>query len=58
MRKGRNSFILSLAKDKKLVKLGSLAIVRQLVYRKENLDFKSAVFHFKMDVVSHPACGE
>ena len=38
-------------------KQGSLALVRQLVWEKENSEFKPAVACSKIDLVSHPACG-
>ena len=37
--------------------LGSLVLVRQLIYKKENSKFKPALLCLKTDLVSYPAHG-
>ena len=43
--------------SKLLGKLGSLALVRQPIEEKKTSEFKPAVLHLKIDLVSHPASG-
>ena len=55
--KGINQSVLSSALGKYLGRLISLTLVRQPVSEKENSEFETALLCFKIDFVSHPACG-
>ena len=52
--KGMNQIILPPA----IGRLGSTALVRQLVEEKENSEFKPVKLHLKIDLVSYPARAE
>ena len=52
---GMNPIILPPAMGKLKDRLGSSALVRQLVYEKENSEFKPAKLRLKIDLVSYPA---
>ena len=53
--KGMNPIILSPAMGKKQDRLSSSALVRQLVYEKENSELKPVKLRLKIDFVSYPA---
>ena len=53
-----NPIILPPAMGKLEDRLGSSALERQLVYEKENSEFKPAKLHLKIDFVSYPAWAE
>ena len=42
---------------KELGKLGSFALIRQPVWKKENPELKLVVLHLKIDLMSYPAGG-
>ena len=52
--KGMNPIILPPAMGKYLDRLGSSALVRQLVQEKENSEFKPVKLHLKIGLVSYP----
>ena len=56
--KGMNPLILPPAMDKQQDRLGSSALVRQLVQEKENSEFKPVKLRLKIDLVSYPARAE
>ena len=53
--KGMNPIILPPAMGKQQDRLGSSALVRQLVQEKENSEFKPVKLRLKIDLVSYPA---
>ena len=56
--KGMNPIILPPTMGKYEDRLGSSALVRQLVYEKENSEFKPVKLRLKIDLVSYPARAE
>ena len=56
--KGMNPIILPPAMGKQQNRLGSSALVRQLVQEKENSEFKPVKLGLKIDLVSYPARAE
>ena len=56
--KGTNLIIQPPAMGKYLGRLGSSALVRQLVKEKENSEFKPVKLRLKIDLVSYPARAE
>ena len=56
--KGMNPIILSPAMGKQQGRLGSSALMRQLVQEKENSKFRPVKLHLKIDLVSYPARAE
>ena len=56
--KGLNPNILPQAMGKQQSRLGSSALVRQLVQEKENSEFKPVKLRLKIDLVSYPARAE
>ena len=56
--KGMNPIILPPAMVKQQDRLGSLALVKQLVWEKENSEFKPVKLRLKIDPVSYPARAE
>ena len=56
--KGINPIILPPAMGKQQDRLGSSALVRQLVQEKENSEFKPVKLRLKIDLVSYPARAE
>ena len=51
--KDMTPFVLLLSVINKYDNLGSLVLVRPLIEEKENIEFKPALLHLKIDLVSH-----
>ena len=50
-----NSSVLTLAMGKWQGRLGSFALIKQLVEEEKTSEFKPAILCLKIDLVSHPA---